>query len=113
MHNRLLQAFNIQNGTDYTTLFLTTLDEAEEFLEDELSQRNDIAAIAFDGCMVPRRNALDTLHLVRLAKEAGFTGKMIACSSVPEFRTALLNEGCTHKASSKVQMIEELLELLK
>lgn len=98
---------------EHELIFLTTLDEAEIFLDEVLPNRNDIIAITFDGSMIPGNHSLNTLHLVQLALNANFTGIMMACSTDDFYRDQLVQKGCTHKASCKSSMPTELLELLQ
>ncbi len=100
-------------GSLHEIIFLTNLDEAEAFLEDDLPGRDDIVAITFDGSLVPGKRSLDTLHLVKLAKEANFAGILLACSSDDHYCNLLIEAGCTNKVTSKDQMPPELLGLLK
>ena len=107
-YGRIFRAFKYP----YELLFLPTLDEAEAFLENELPNRPDIVAITFDGSMIPGKRALNTLHLVQLAKETNFPGILLACSSDDFYCDLLVEKGCTHKVSCKSRMHEELTQLL-
>ncbi len=81
-----------------------SIREAEELFADNF----DIEAIVMDAC-VPG-DSVNTLQLVRKFRDT-FTGPMIATSSVPWYRDALVQAGCDHE-SEKDSLPQKLLEVL-
>lgn len=68
-------------------------------------------AIVFDGCLYG--DNFDTAPYVRILKDSGFTGPMIATSSNPSVRTWLLEAGCTYEARHKETIPRLLKKILK
>ena len=66
-----------------------TLLQAEEMF----ASRKDWDLILVDGCVEDTNKELDTVPLVRKMRET-FKGDMVAISGRPDFREALMNEGC-------------------
>lgn len=86
---KLQRLFCIWLEDYFEVLSAFTIQEAEELV----TKHPDIAAVAMDGC-VPG----DELNTAPLTKKirAGFSGPIIAISSVADYRLRLITAGCDY-----------------
>ncbi len=64
-----------------------------------------------DGSLSGSR--IDTLPLVRLIREAGYRGPMLASSIDHENQQLLLRAGCSHTVGAKERLAEVALRILQ
>lgn len=118
MEERLPVIFIVEDNADtveaYTEVLrgsavvvaATTVPEAEAVIASGIP----FAAVLMDGCLTGHE--LETEPLVRLLRDGGFPGPVIATSSRSEFQERLLAAGCDH-ACDKGDAWKLALELLR
>ena len=72
--------------------------------------RDEISGIILDGC-IPGHTP-NTLPFIRMAREDGFPGYIVAASSSPDYRQQMMQAGCTDQAP-KSEAVECLMRLLR
>ncbi|MDD4290580.1 MAG: response regulator [Patescibacteria group bacterium] len=99
LHNIL--DFSFQKNTNL--LHAYTLEEAQKIFCENL----DIDLILIDGCL-NENGVLDTVPFVKMARQNGFQGIIIAMSSDNEFNTKLVEAGCD-KQCDKLNLFDTVL----
>ena len=87
-------------------LHASTLDEAKKIF----NENPDIDLIMVDGCLNPN-GELDTPPFVKMARENGFKGKMIAMSSSEKFNKILIEAGCD-ESCKKHESLDTILSFV-
>ncbi|MBI2454361.1 MAG: hypothetical protein HYV54_02220 [Parcubacteria group bacterium] len=102
-NQRWQDTFARKFGQDFQLLQATTIEQGEElFLANP-----DIGIVVMDAC-VPGDDP-NTMNLVKKIRET-FVGKMIASSSVKDYREILMAAGCSHQCP-KNDLFEKFPEL--
>ena len=98
------------HGSNLQVVTATSLDELTAMYE---RHRDELAGIILDGC-VPgdKLNTLPFIQAVYSDRQEGlFNGLLIAASSDPSYRQAMVQHGCTHEApkSEAAELLRRLL----
>lgn len=83
----------ILDKAQVTVVSAMSLEEAEQYIDERLGE---FSGILMDGCM--NDGGPDTEPLIRLIREKGFEGPLIAMSGLGAYRDMMVKWGCTHKA---------------
>lgn len=79
--------------SEFRLLEATRLVEGQKLFREH---RGRIRAIILDASVEPNSSRIDTLPLLEEIVSSGFPGSIVTCSGHPEYRSQMLERGCTH-----------------
>lgn len=99
----------IKNSINLEVVPAYSLEEAKEKIENLIFE---ISIIILDACLDSYEP--NSMPLITQAREAGFKGPIIACSSCDYYNDILLENGATHKVmNGKLSVLKTLKEILQ
>jgi DNA-binding response OmpR family regulator len=98
--------FNLKDKA-FEIIIAPSVDEARK----QFKLNPDIALITFDGSIEGDGEKPNTRILVEEFKQKGFSGPMIAASSMEDYSKILCDAGCTH-VCKKFDIPEKVVDIL-